>query len=228
MAIKRNNLAQKVLSPEQLACKSLLEIFSPTHILAGGTAIALQLGHRKSIDFDLFCFSYQWTGRALSEKIKKGWLHIDAEKSSSNRLSDVEQSEIILFTDTGVKIQLIDFSRNPFDIALDIPSNIILCNGIPSSDLETWWAFKLYAMMYRTKWKDAVDLRYILHQWYAFRQIIDKTESLFGKLYQSTASIENIVWWNRDSSEELIYLDPKHPNNEEIISYLQQEVKKLI
>lgn len=235
MTIQRNNLAQKVLSPAQLACKPLLEIFSSTHILAGGTAIALQLWHRQSIDFDFFCFGHQWTGRELSERIQQSlpwlqqsWLHFDPEKSSLNRLSDDEQSEVILFTDTGVRIQLIDFSRNPFDIALDIPSNITLCEWIPSYNLETLWAFKLYAMMYRTKRKDAVDLRYILHQGYTLDQLIAKTENLFGKLYQSIASIENIVWWVWDESEEVVYLDPQHPTNEDILHFLKQEAKKVI
>jgi len=45
----------KVLNPNQ---KSLLDLlhrkFSRDFYLAGGTAIALQIGHRRSIDFDLF------------------------------------------------------------------------------------------------------------------------------------------------------------------------------
>jgi len=32
-----------------------LKVFSSSFVLAGGTAIMLQIGHRLSYDFDLFC-----------------------------------------------------------------------------------------------------------------------------------------------------------------------------
>ena len=49
---------RKVLSPEQLNLLPLLRTFSHLgFFLVGGTAIALHLGHRRSIDFDLFTVS---------------------------------------------------------------------------------------------------------------------------------------------------------------------------
>jgi len=43
-----------ILSREQQELLAFLDSFKGKYILVGGTAIALQIGHRKSIDFDLF------------------------------------------------------------------------------------------------------------------------------------------------------------------------------
>jgi hypothetical protein len=45
---------QEVLTARQSELLPLVEAFSKEFYLAGGTAIALTIGHRRSIDFDLF------------------------------------------------------------------------------------------------------------------------------------------------------------------------------
>ncbi len=47
----------EILSPEQLRLLPLMKQFRREFCLVGGTAIALHLGHRRSIDFDMFKFS---------------------------------------------------------------------------------------------------------------------------------------------------------------------------
>jgi len=45
----------EVLTPNQSQLLNLIQKeFTKDYYLAGGTAIALQVGHRRSIDFDLF------------------------------------------------------------------------------------------------------------------------------------------------------------------------------
>ena len=45
---------KEILTKEQLEILPLLKIFSKDFGLVGGTAIAFHIGHRRSIDFDLF------------------------------------------------------------------------------------------------------------------------------------------------------------------------------
>ncbi len=45
-----------ILSEEQKALLPLINQFSNKYYLVGGTEIALYLGHRSSIDFDLFSY----------------------------------------------------------------------------------------------------------------------------------------------------------------------------
>lgn len=44
----------EILTEQQLELLPLVARFSKEYYLAGGTAIALHIGHRRSIDFDLF------------------------------------------------------------------------------------------------------------------------------------------------------------------------------
>ena len=46
-----------ILSTEQQALIPFIQSFKKEYYLVGGTAIALQIGHRQSIDFDLFKLS---------------------------------------------------------------------------------------------------------------------------------------------------------------------------
>ena len=56
-----------ILSPEQLEIIPLMQDFKKEFYLVGGTAIALQIGHRKSIDFDMFKATSLNTKRILDK-----------------------------------------------------------------------------------------------------------------------------------------------------------------
>jgi len=43
-----------ILTDEQQQLLPLIGLFSKEYYLVGGTAIALYIGHRRSVDFDLF------------------------------------------------------------------------------------------------------------------------------------------------------------------------------
>ena len=48
---------KEILTSSQVRLLDLISGFSRTFYLAGGTAVALYIGHRQSIDFDLFANS---------------------------------------------------------------------------------------------------------------------------------------------------------------------------
>ena len=45
---------KEILSKEQFDLLPFIKLFSKDFYLVGGTAVALHIGHRRSIDFDLF------------------------------------------------------------------------------------------------------------------------------------------------------------------------------
>lgn len=45
---------KEILTKEQVELLPLLQKFSKNFFLVGGTAMALHIGHRRSVDFDLF------------------------------------------------------------------------------------------------------------------------------------------------------------------------------
>ena len=55
---------KEILSEEQSRLLPLIQVFNKEFVLVGGTAVALHIGHRKSIDFDLFKTGALLNGRA--------------------------------------------------------------------------------------------------------------------------------------------------------------------
>lgn len=123
--------------------------------LVGGTALALQYGHRKSVDLDFF-------GRLPEDKDEL----IDVVR----RVGDVtvlNRSKIILqMVVNQVKVDFVDYSRYPW---IDEP---ILGDGFVLASDKDIAAMKINAIMGRGTRKDFIDL-YLLLQHYSLTQIMD-------------------------------------------------------
>ena len=64
---------KEILTSAQLKLLAIVKMFSKKFGLAGGSAVALHLGHRESIDFDLFSFeefsNYSIKRKLLGERL---------------------------------------------------------------------------------------------------------------------------------------------------------------
>jgi predicted nucleotidyltransferase component of viral defense system len=123
--------------------------------LVGGTALALQYGHRQSVDLDFF-------GRLPEDKDEL----IDVVR----RVGDVtvlNRSKIILqMVVNQVKVDFVDYSRYPW---IEEP---ILGDGFVLASDKDIAAMKINAIMGRGTRKDFIDL-YVLLQHYSLTQIMD-------------------------------------------------------
>ena len=123
--------------------------------LVGGTALALQYGHRQSVDLDFF-------GKLPEDKDEL----IDVVR----RVGDVivlNRSKIILqMVVNQVKVDFVDYSRYPW---IDEP---ILGDGFVLASDKDIAAMKINAIMGRGTRKDFIDL-YVLLQHYSLTQIMD-------------------------------------------------------
>ena len=64
-----SKLHKEILTKEQKELLPLIKLFKKDFGLVGGTAIALHIGHRESIDFDLFSLS-EFENHKIRAKIK--------------------------------------------------------------------------------------------------------------------------------------------------------------
>ncbi len=228
MPIVRDDQAHNILTDTQRSLSPLLEEFAKTHILVWGTAIALQIWHRTSIDYDLFCFGHQGSGISLMERIQQTGCMFDLDTSPRFWYSPDEIPELTLFFQ-WVKVQFIDFSRNPFDIPISITSDRLLYDTIPSLSLLQLWALKVYAMMYRKKIKDIIDLYFILH--HTDVQLIDiiiQAQEIFGRLYKPEHTYEAIFDPERDHTETVEYMIKNPPSLDEVFAYIRSQVDNLL
>jgi hypothetical protein len=195
---------KEILTENQLKLLPLLKDFSKDYILVGGTAIALHLGHRHSLDFDLF------TSKKIKRKSIKNYL---IRKSYPVNELIKEEEDQIHFIINDVKVT---FFQYPFVINDLIDFNRII--KIPS--LINLAAMKAYALGGRGKWKDYVDLFFLLKDHFTLDEITEKANQLFGEVFNGKLFREQISYFEDiDYEEEVIYLN-KPIDKDEIKKYL--------
>jgi hypothetical protein len=182
-----------ILTAKQVELLPLIGEFSRDYYLVGGTAIALYLGHRRSIDFDLFTF-----GKVKKLSIKKV---ID---SYSWPVSDIlfEDSEQIHLIIDGVKVTFFSYPH-----LIETPT--VFEGTIRIPDLLTLAAMKAYALGGRAKWKDYVDLYFLLRDHFSLLQISEKSKELFRSYYNEKLFREQLCYFEDiDYSEKIDFIDP--------------------
>ncbi len=199
-----------ILNQNQKDLLPLIKQYQADYYLVGGTAIALLLGHRESIDFDLFTFKNknQLKTRASLQS-----------KTSDKIVAIYEGKDQAHFILNGVKITFYNF---PFLI----PVKKII-DGIKMPNLLTLAAMKAFALGGRAKWKDYVDLYFILNNGITLSEIIEQADKLFNSsqatLFNYRNFMEQLMFYNDVSyEEEVVYVGLMKPTDEEIKKYLTE------
>lgn len=178
----------EVLNENQKRLLNLISKFKSQFGLVGGTAIALYLGHRRSIDFDLFT-NTDFDNYKIREIIRQEYVIQSVLVDSPNELS-------ILVLD--VKIT---FLRYPFKIDFSVPFDKYI--NLP--DLMTLAIMKAFALGRRAKWKDYVDMYFILQK-LDLKQIAEKSNELFLGEFNEKLFREQLSYFEGiDYSEKVEY-----------------------
>lgn len=198
---------KEILTEEQVALLPLVNTFKKDFGLVGGTAIALHIGHRRSIDFDLFALK-EFDNAKIKKIIKRnGW-----------RISKVYKDESGQFTFfvNGVQFTFfyypfnIDFSEH-FEKSLKMP------------DLLTLAAMKAYALGRRAKWKDYVDLYFIINTYHSIEKITKKGKEIFKGEFNERIFREQLGYFDDvNYSEEVVFLPGHEVSEKEIKKKLVQ------
>jgi len=195
-----SKLHPEILTKEQKGLLHLVKSFNNDFGLVGGTAIALYIGHRESIDFDLFSLS-EFENHKIRAKIVR-----------AKRIARVLRDETGQYTVEIGPVKL-TFFQYMFRIDFSVDFEGI----IKMPDLLTLAAMKAYALGRRPKWKDYVDLYFILKDFYSLKKICEKANEIFGvefneKLFRRQLAYfgdmdyrEKVIWKNNfETSEEEI------------------------
>lgn len=123
--------------------------------LVGGTALALQLGHRQSIDLDFFSTSPIDQDKIISIFRQMGTCVIN------NQTKNILQVDL-----NGIKVDVVDYSQYDW---IDEP---IYEEGLSLASAKDIAAMKINAIIGRGTRKDFVDL-YVLLQRYSLKEIME-------------------------------------------------------
>ncbi len=142
-------LYKQTVTPELVSILSTLQACPElaSFRLVGGTAVALQVGHRKSLDIDLFS-----TEAADLNAIAR-LLHSKLHASDVTITDEMVTAEV-----NGIKVEVWDNWTMPFK------RPAILSDGITLAALEDLAAFKLSAIVGRREKKDYVDLFFLFEK----------------------------------------------------------------
>lgn len=197
---------KEILSREQTEILPLLKDFSESFVLVGGTAIALWLGHRESIDFDLFT-NVKFDNLEISKKIKK------RTEIEHIIVDNFEEFTIIV---NGVKITFLYY---PYKI--DYFQKFDEYMGIP--DIITLGAMKAYALGRRAKWKDYVDLYFLTKKYNGIKEITERSKEIFKKDFNEKMFRAQLSYFEDiDFSEKVIYRDGFRVEEEVIKDWLKE------
>ena len=200
---------KEILSDKQLELLPVMAGFRREYYLVGGTAIALYLGHRRSIDFDMFKPSPINHKKTLDRLTESGFPCMVTRRVT-------EQMNLIV---NDVKVT---FFQYPFPVQ-------------PTEKLEPYFrlpsllqlaAMKAYALGRRSKWKDYVDLYFLLKEHFTIEEISSCAADLFGDLYSEKMFRAQLCYFEDvDYTEEVDYLIPDPPTDEEIRNALTEIVQ---
>ena len=157
------NFHKEILTKEQVKLLPLVGRFFKNFGLVGGTAIALQLGHRRSIDFDLFSPA-KFGNQSLLNQIS------DFQVPNEIIVNKLGELTLVL---NGVKFT---FFRFPYNISYSENFD----NTVKMPTLLTLAAMKAFAIGQRSKWKDYVDMYFILKDRYSVQEISTAGKKEFG------------------------------------------------
>ena len=152
---------EEVLNPAQQALLPLLAQFRREYYLVGGTAIALHIGHRRSVDFDMFKATTINHKRNLDRIVAAGISHQVIRRVA-------EQMNLVV---NGVKLT---FFQYPFPIMPEDKFKDVF--RMPS--LISLAAMKAYALGRRSKWRDYVDLYFLLTRHFSLLEVVNKSIEL--------------------------------------------------
>lgn len=192
----------EILSKEQKELLTTLALFKKEYYLVGGTAIALHIGHRESIDFDLF----------KEKNIRKKDV-FNKFKNTDYKVSFADYNQVNMLSN-GVKITFFSF---PYQI----PHSLWFENYLKMPDLLTLAAMKAFALGRRAKWKDYVDLYFIIKYHFSIKEINKKAEELFKEEFITKQFIAQLGYFKGiNYDEEVTYLIPNPPTEQEIQDFL--------
>lgn len=194
----------EILSDSQKMLLPFVAQFKRSFYLVGGTAIALYIGHRNSIDYDLFTFP-----RLNKYGIRQKLLKLPYKQVLISE--DVNQIHFLI---NQVKVTFFQFPYN-------IPHSCVLDKVISMPSLLSLAAMKAFALGRRAKWKDYVDLYFIIKDFFSIKEIATEANSLFVGHFSEKLFREQLAYHKDiDYREKVEYQQGFQTDENEIKSFL--------
>lgn len=186
-----SKLILESLDNDKLEVFHKLKNFRNIGVLGGGTALSLQIGHRISYDFDIF--TYNKLEPSLWRKAR------DTFGKGTLRLLDIED-QLNLLTPESVYVT---FFYDDYKLLFDP----IKTEYLDLLDIKDIAANKAFTIGRRPKWRDYVDLYYLLKKDYiSFENLILMSRKKFDAGFSEKLFFEQLIYWGDIEDYDIEYL----------------------
>lgn len=205
---------QDVLDKERQELLDKLILYSEDYILGGGTALALQLNHRKSFDFDFFS----------SHQIPKSLLEKLASQIAINNVSVDSADELTFFTKNKIKVTFLYY---PFDYSFPIKT---LENGLRLFGVKDIAIKKAYTIGRRGEYRDYFDLYAILKSNYMdLPELTQTAKKIYGSVFDEKIFLTQLIYFDDLRNFDIIPTPESNvPKPEEVKRFFENLIKNYI
>lgn len=199
----------EVLTLNQKSAFAKLKGLKKIGIMAGGTALAFQLEHRRSYDFDFF------TVRKIPTNLS--W---EIRKIFGKKIKVIQESEneLTFLSPQDIKVTFFYYPFKPL-------YRIIKTSSISIFDWRDIAADKSYTLGKRPIWRDYVDLFFIIKRGHNLEKIILDAKKKFQGLFSEKLFLGQLVYFNDLQEVKIDFLEESFQSSE-IKEFLEKEVQK--
>lgn len=181
-------------------------------MLAGGTAIMLQIGHRLSYDFD--CFSEKPIPRN-TDKMAYDIFGRDITIRVQTR------DQITMVTPTNVEITFVCHPYKPLQKPIETGSISIF-------HLDDLAANKAMTIGKRGVWRDYVDLFFLLRsKLYSMQALIALAEKKFSGMFSEKLFLGQLIYFDDLDIATTVFVKESY-TEKEIKSFLEKQVEEFV
>ena len=185
-----------------------LKPFAKHGCLAGGTALALQINHRRSVDFDVFITHP--VDRNFIRKVKRIFGAIYFYVNTSKQVSFHTNGKV------GVTFVRYDFKA----LYSSVPTK-----SLPLARIEDIATDKAYTIGRRAMWRDYVDVFFLLKKkLITINQIITSANKKFEGEFVQTQFLQQLTYYEDLNVMPIEYINTPH-TPEEIKKFLGVAVR---
>lgn len=199
----------KIFDPPRKEVFEKLAELKEDGLLAGGTAVALLLGHRFSYDFDVF----------VPKKITRQLLSRATQIFGKNIQKLVDTSaELSFLTREKIKISFVHFPFAPLHHSVKTKS-------ISLYDLRDLASNKAYVIGRRGEYRDYVDLFFMLKRGLKIKKIVGESQKRFQGAFSERLFLQQLTYFGDLKDFKIDFIDKKY-QPEEIKRFFVKEIKK--
>lgn len=195
-----NKFHAEIFTKNQEKLLPIVKSFSRSFYLVGESVVALYIGHRESIDFDLFKYG-EFNNSSIKTKFK--------QKAKIDEIIRSTFDELTLLSNN------VKFTFFYFPYKIKTPEKFREIIKMPT--LLTLASMKAFALGGRNKWKDYVDMYFILKDYYKISDIVKEAQKNFGsefneKLFRTQLSYFKDI----NYTERVVYMKGFEVDDEKI------------